>query len=202
MTKRIPIIERNPVITDDLLIKDVNSYESMEEVVDQTLSDFDEAQTTWGDNLYSLEDAFTRRFASLWALKYKPLKGKPLTFLSKTNPYKHRPWQQQILDDNHPNKCVEKSRQLGLSELSVTECIHFLTVHPQTKIMYTFPTYHQMNEFSTTRVDPVFKDSEYLASILSKAVHNVSTKKVGQSYLLMRSSSSGSIGEGADVDSA
>ena len=154
------------------------------------------------NKLQFIEDVMTRKFASLWALKYKPIKGQPLTFTSKTNPYKNRPWQVAILDDTHPNKVVEKSRQLGLSELSVTECIHFLATKPNTKIMYTFPTYHQMNDFSTTRVTPVFRDSEYLASLLSKEVNNVSTKKVGSSYMLMRSSSSGSIGEGADVDCA
>lgn len=152
------------------------------------------------EELKKIDDMYTQRFASLWALKYKPIRGKPTTFISKHNPYKNRPWQIQILDDNHPNKVIEKSRQLGLSELSVTECLNFLITHDNTKLMYTFPTYKQMNDFSTTRITPVFKDSAYLGSLLSKEVNNVSTKKIGTSYLLMRSSSSASIGEGADVD--
>lgn len=191
--KRTPIIERTPIMSD--------YADTTEQVLMDTLSQIPEIEVSM-DSRHALEDVFVRRFASIWALKYKPLKGKPLTFRSKHNPFKHRPWQEQILNDNHPNKIVEKSRQLGLSELSVTECVHFLITHPQTKIMYTFPTYHQMNDFSTTRVSPVFRDSPYLSSMLSKEVNNVSTKKIGQSYLLMRSSSSGSIGEGADVDSA
>ena len=153
------------------------------------------------DRASTVENAMVNRFASLWALKYKPLKGHPLTFRSK-NPYNNRPWQRAILDDTHPNKVVEKSRQLGMSELSVTECIHFLATHPQTKVMYTFPTFGQMNDFSTTRVAPVFRDSMYLNSLLSAEVNNVSTKKIGSSYLFMRSSSSGSIGEGVDADAA
>ena len=183
----------------DLLATDSKtSSENLGNIM-ESIKDFNLSES---DQLHMLEDAFTRKFPSLWALKYKTIKGKPLTFVSTKNPYKCRPWQQAILDDSHPNKVVEKSRQLGLSELNVTEVLQFLATHPQTKIMYTFPTYHQMNDFSTTRVNPVFKDSEYLSSLLSTEVNNVSTKKIGSSYLLMRSSSSGSIGEGADVDAA
>lgn len=193
------LIERIPIILgDDLLAKDsIEASSSMDALFDE-INNYNVSEK---DHIHMLEDAFVMKFPSLWALKYKTIKGKPTTFVSKKNPFKHRPWQQGILDDQHPNKVVEKSRQLGISELSVTECLHFLTVHDNTKIMYTFPTYHQMNDFSTTRVAPVFRDSAYLKGVLSNEVNNVSTKKIRNSYLLMRSGSSGSIGEGADVDS-
>lgn len=152
--------------------------------------------------LYQLEDAYIRRFPSLYALKYKPIKSKPLTFVSKRSALKNRPWQKAIIDDQHPNKIVEKSRQLGLSELSVTEVVWFLDTHPNTKAMYTFPRAAQMNDFSNTRVAPVFRESKYLNTLLSKEVNNVSTKKIGSSYLFMRSSWDSAIGEGVDADSA
>lgn len=199
---RTPIIQRTPIVSDggsDLLLQD--SIESAENT-NALLSEIQEFQVTPTDQLHMMEDAFTRRFPSLWALKYKTIKGKPTTYVSRKNPFRHRPWQQAIIDDQHPNKVVEKSRQLGLSELNVTEVLHFLATHPQTKVMYTFPTYHQMNDFSTTRVNPVFKDSQYIGNLLSKEVNNVSTKKIGDSYLFMRSSSSGAIGEGVDADAA
>lgn len=140
------------------------------------------------------------KYPSLWALRYKYIKGKPTTFVSKTNPFKNRPWQRQILDDLHPNKVVEKSRQLGISEVNVTECLHFLIYHPKTKVMYTFPTGGQMADFSNTRVTPIFQDSPGLNKYLSKNNNNVSTKKIGESYLFMRSASAGNLGEGADID--
>lgn len=193
------LIERIPIILgDDLLAKDSIEASSSMDMLFEEINSYNVSEK---DHIHMLEDAFVMKFPSLWALKYKTIKGKPTTFVSKKNPFKHRPWQQGILDDQHPNKVVEKSRQLGISELSVTECLHFLTVHDNTKIMYTFPTYHQMNDFSTTRVAPVFRDSAYLKGVLSNEVNNVSTKKIRNSYLLMRSGSSGSIGEGADVDS-
>lgn len=186
---RVPIIQRVPIM--------LESSDPAETAV--------EALSNIGDISYSpdmLVDAFTRQFASIWALRYKPIKNHPLTFTSTRSPYRNRPWQRQILDDTHPNKVVEKSRQLGLSELSITECIHFLVMHPHTNVMYTFPTYTQMNDFSTTRVSPVFRDSPQLGSLLSSEVNNITTKKIGDSYLFMRSSSSGSIGEGVDADAA
>lgn len=189
-------IKRTPIILNPLKLDSRVSEENLTELLED-VNNIDCLSTTQG---HMLEDAFIKKFPSLWALKYKPIKSKPLTFISKKNPFKNRPWQQAILDDTHPNKVVEKSRQLGLSELSVTECIHFLVTNPNTKIMYTFPTYHQMNDFSTTRVAPVFQDSPYLDTLLNKKVNSASTKKIGESYLLMRSASSGSIGEGADVD--
>lgn len=200
--KRVPFIERVPIRLKDTNEENFNdsSCNPMDMVNSIDSSSVDVFDLS--DIRLAIDDAYARRFPSIWALKYKPLKNRPLTFKSSHNPYNNRPWQRQILDDNHPNKVVEKSRQLGLSELSVTEVVHFLACHPQTKVMYTFPTYHQMNDFSVSRVAPVFNDSPYLKGLLSKEVNNVSTKKIGHSYLFMRSSSSGSIGEGVDADSA
>lgn len=82
------------------------------------------------------------------------LRGYPLTFqatkqitdeavkeLQKVNPnnweselksrlLRHRPWMLKPLRDNHPHKAYEKARQVGVSELSLTEAIHFLSSRP------------------------------------------------------------------------
>lgn len=191
---RKPIVTRTPVVN-NLLQYDSISYSENQ----PNFGDIDTIQMDINDPRFSVEDAFSRRFPSLWALKHRTLKGKPLRFMSSTNPHANRPFQQAILDDNHPNKVVEKSRQLGLSETSVSEIIHFLAMHNNTKAMYTFPTWGQMKDFSASRVDPVFREKG-LNNLLSKEVNNVSMKKVGSSYLFMRSASSGSIGEGVDTD--
>lgn len=193
----MPEIVRVPIV--GMLQQDsIEEFQNMGEIIDEIQSSKDLG--TPMSELHQLEDAYIRRFPSLYALKYKPIKSKPLTFVSKRKALKNRPWQRAIIDDQHPNKVIEKSRQLGLSELSVTEVIWFLDTHPNTKVMYTFPRSNQMNDFSNTRVAPVFRESEYLKTLLSKEVNNVSTKKVGSSYLFMRSSWNSAIGEGADVD--
>ena len=44
-------------------------------------------------------------------------------------------------NDTHPNKAVIKSRQLGLSEMSVMEMVHFADMYSfkNVKCLYTFP---------------------------------------------------------------
>lgn len=147
-----------------------------------------------------LENELLKRVPSLWALKYKTIRGKPTTFTSSISPYRHRPWQVAILDDNHHNKVVEKARQLGFSEVGVTETLHFLIFHEETKAMYIFPRAQQMHDFSKSRISPVLNSSEYFKALIDS--HNDSTemKKIGDSYLVMRSGWGSALGEGVDID--
>ena len=139
-------------------------------------------------------------YPALWALKHKTIKGKPITFNSNYNAFAHRPWQEAILNDKHPNKVVQKSRQLGMSEVSLTEVLWFADQHENVNIMYTFPTKAQMEDFSKTRVDPVLESSPRIKSKLNRSLNNVSTKAIGSSHIFMRTSGDGSQGEGTDVD--
>lgn len=198
-TVRHPVvsIERQPILSEDLLAQDsLQSSESLEELMEEV----QHMELSSSDQRYMIEDAFIKRFPSLWALKYKTIKGKPTTYISTKSPFKHRPWQQVILDDSHPNKVVEKSRQLGLSETGMTEVLHFLAVHENTKAMYIFPRNQQMIDFSKSRIAPVFQSSEYFSNLIDKEVNSVSTKKILSSYLFMRSGWGGALGEGADID--
>lgn len=146
-------------------------------------------------------DAYLKKeYPSWWAMKYKKIKNKKLTFTSKTNPFANRPWQEEILNDKHPNKIVQKSRQVGMSELAVTEVLWFADMHKNVNIMYTFPTEKLMQDFSKSRVDPVIKASEYLSSKIDRGVDSVTTKALQGSYFFMRTSGDGSQGEGADID--
>lgn len=148
----------------------------------------------------SVEETIIRSFPALWALKYKPIKSKPMTFVSNHNPFAHRPWQEAVLNDNHPNKVIQKARQLGMSELATAEVLWFADTHDNVNIMYTFPTMAQMADFSRTRVSPVIKDSPHLQRQVAKDLNNVSSKKIGTSNIFMRTSGDGSQGEGADID--
>ena len=204
--KRTPIIGiRYPVTQgnnetgeqDTLLVEDSKTSEdSLGELLGE-IKDFEISQP---DQIHAIEDAFIKAFPSLWALKYKTIKGKPTTYISSKNPFCHRPWQQAVLDDSHPNKIVEKSRQLGLSEVGMTEVLHFLITHDTTKAMYIFPRNQQMIDFSKSRIAPVFQGSKYFQGLIDKEVNSVSTKKILNSYLFMRSGWGGALGEGADVD--
>lgn len=191
MAKRKPI-------TSDLLKQDSKqSQDNLQEII----QDVNSLEVTDENYAHMIENAFMRIYPSLWALKYKSIKGKPTTFISKKNPFKNRPWQQAILDDKHINKVVEKSRQLGLSEVGMTEVLHFLIMNNTTKAMYIFPRNQQMVDFSKSRINPVFQHSPYFKNLIDKTTDSVATKKIRESYLFMRSGWSGSMGEGTDLDS-
>lgn len=148
-----------------------------------------------------LQEALINKSPALYALKHRYIKGKPITFYSDKHPVKHRPWQIDILNDQHPDKVVRKSRQLGLSEMAVTEFIWFLDTHPQTKAMYTFPRKEQMEDFSNTRISPIFDESAYLSGRLDKKMNNVRLKRLSNgSVLFLRSAWGSALGEGADID--
>lgn len=148
-----------------------------------------------------LQEALVNKLPALHALKHRYIKGNPITFYSKKNPIKHRPWQIDILNDQHPDKCVRKSRQLGLSEMAVTEFIWFLDTHPMTNGMYTFPRKEQMEDFSNTRIAPIFDESAYLSSRLDRKMNNVRLKKLSNgSALFLRSAWGSALGEGQQVD--
>jgi hypothetical protein len=153
------------------------------------------------DKKQMLQQAMINKSPALWALKHRYIKGKPMTFYSNKNPIKHRPWQIDIINDQHPDKVVRKSRQLGLSEMAITEFMWFADTHPNIKMMYTFPRKEQMEDFSNTRITPIFTESDYLSSRLDPKMNNVRLKKLNNgSVLFLRSAWGSALGEGADID--
>jgi hypothetical protein len=142
-----------------------------------------------------------------WSMTHRNLKGEPYRFELPTDKRgnsklwkNHRPFLKQFISDQAQYKCSQKSRQSGMSESSVTEAGWFLAEHQSTRVVYTFPSGKQMNDFSNGRIDPLFDESEYLRS-LKGDVFNVGMKQVGKnSFLYLRSASTGRLGEGIDAD--
>lgn len=140
----------------------------------------------------------------LYLLEHYTIRGKPITFnISGRDPKKarlHRPWQTKIINDDHKDKVVQKSRQLGLSEMGVGEFTWFLDVHNNTKGMYTFPRARQMTDFVKTRLNPVFDSNPYFKSILDPNMDSIEVKRIRDSFALFRSAWGSALGEGADID--
>lgn len=170
---------------------------------------------------------------SIWAQYYTKLRGKPYRFeqlmsdgtLDLRKPSEipktdlgiglrgQRQFLQQPLDDQHPHKAMQKSRQCGASENEVRETLWFSDVHPYTKQAYVFPTFDQVADFSKTRIEAVMKESPHvrdrmgLDPITGKKkqgedpVDNVRLRKMGDdSWIFFRSGHSPKAGEGIDVD--
>lgn len=82
---------------------------------------------------------------SSYLLRNHTIKGNPMTFYvsdrNKEKALAHRPWQVGIINDNHRNLAVIKSRQLGISEIGVGKLLHFVDTHnyDRVKALYAFP---------------------------------------------------------------
>lgn len=111
----------------------------------------------------------------------------------------HRPFLRQPLRDQHKHKAYEKGRQVGVSELAVSEVFHFLATHPGTKLILTFPRDKQLADFSVTRIASAFGESPRMA-MLAGIPNQVMTKKIGDSFLILRSAWESNLGEGVDAD--
>jgi Phage terminase large subunit (GpA) len=142
---------------------------------------------------------------SSYLLKHHKVKNHPITFhvsgQDSTRAQAHRPWQVQMLNDQHKDKAVIKSRQLGLSELGIGEMIHFADLHSYAgvKCLYTFPTNRQMKDFVSTRLNPLL-GTGYYGTITDSNVDSLEKKKLRNSFLMFRSSSKGAAVEGVDID--
>jgi hypothetical protein len=123
-----------------------------------------------------------------------------------------RQFLQQPLDDQHPHKANQKSRQCGASENEVRETLWFGDVFPYTKQAYVFPTFDQVADFSKTRIEEVMKESPYVRDRMGldpvtgkkkpgeEVVDNVRLRKIGDSWIFFRSGHTPKAGEGIDVD--
>ena len=133
---------------------------------------------------------------SSYLLRHHTVKNHPITFhisgRDSTKSQAHRPWQVDIINDQHLDKCVIKSRQLGLSELGIAEMLHFADVHSYAavKCLYTFPTNRQMEEFVGSRLNPVLQKG-YYSTIVDPDVDSLKRKKIRNSFLFFRSTATG-----------
>jgi len=169
-------------------------------------------------------DELSREDPVLWSYWYRRLRGKPLTYdvaklltpqalaelkaTSTVGDYRlalderllrHRPFLMQPLRDMHPHKAYMKARQVGVSEVELTEVIHFLYSHDNTKFVITFPREKQLLDFATTRIAPAFLETPRIAALLG-IPNQVTTKKIGNSHLILRSAWESGLGEGIDAD--
>lgn len=115
----------------------------------------------------------------------------------------YRMYQEQILQDMHPNIVIIKSRQLGLTEVAVAKTLHWIDVFASQKANagYFFPTYKQLNAFIKTRFNTVLED-EYLKSIVDPNMNNQDVKKIRDSFIHFRTSSKPGAAEGIDLSFA
>ena len=132
--------------------------------------------------------------AYIWSRNNRKLKGKPYAFDGE-HPVQKRPFLIQPLEDDSPYKSFRKCRQVGVSEISVTEALWFLDVNNHSKVCYTLPSGRQVQDFSNTRVAPAIDESDYLLSLKGQ-IQNVNLKQIRDSFMFLRSGALERLGEG------
>jgi hypothetical protein len=117
----------------------------------------------------------------------------------ETMQQRHRPWQVEPLRDEHPHKVYKKGRQIGITELSLTEAICFLDQNENTNLIYCFPRDKQLETLNTTRITPAFAESARMRALLS-GTNNVTMKRINKSHMILRSAWDAGLGEGVNAD--
>lgn len=145
----------------------------------------------------------------IWHCLYRRLKGVPATFnqlkhlrkggFDKEVILRHRPFLIQPLRDPAKIKVYIKGRQVGVSEIMVSEEIWFLMTHPNKKWMHTFHRKETAEDFSNTRIKEALNETERIRALV-RPPDQVTLKRIGSGYLFIRSASGGGMGEGTDID--
>jgi hypothetical protein len=112
---------------------------------------------------------------------------------------RHRPFLIQPLRDPAKHKAYIKGRQIGVSEIMLTEALWFLHTHPKSKVMHTFPREGQMHDFSNTRIAEALEETDRIRELVGKP-NQVQTKKIAEAFYFLRSAWESGLGEGVDVD--
>jgi hypothetical protein len=94
------------------------------------------------------------------------------------------PWVVEKNPTYYPTKtlAVIKSTQAGITTLAISKALHFLS-NWTVRVGYMLPRWRDLQDFASTRLDPIIKTSPYLRSIKKPEPDNASVKAINNSYL-------------------
>lgn len=97
--------------------------------------------------------------------------------------YLNHEWQLGVLDCEKNLIAVQKSAQVGCSELIVRLLIGVSTVSGPVNCIYVLPSAGFARKFVASRVDPVIKNSPIVRSLVSRETNNLEIKQIGDSFV-------------------
>jgi hypothetical protein len=111
---------------------------------------------------------------------------------------KELPYLEQIMRDDHRFIAIQKSAQVGVTEMMVNMALWAADTGyaGRGNVLYMMPTQNQMDDFARSRFDRAIQDSSYLRSRLQpdpprrKGADSVRLKKIGPGYIYLRGSES------------
>jgi hypothetical protein len=124
-----------------------------------------------------------------WAMAHRTVAGEALT---------HLPALADIVRDDHPFVAIQKSAQVGVSELLVNFALWAADTRyaGRGNVLVLMPTQNQMDDFTQGRIDKATQDSAYLRSRLQpepprrKGADRTRLKRIGDGAIYLRGSES------------
>jgi hypothetical protein len=90
--------------------------------------------------------------------------------------------------EESPFVVVRKAAQMGASEYAISRALHF-AIKKGGRVIYYFPTDHDVSEFSQDRFGPAISESEYLAALV-RDTDTVGLKQIGAGSIYFRGTNS------------
>jgi hypothetical protein len=124
-----------------------------------------------------------------WAMANRTVTGRPLL---------HIPALADIARDDHPFVVIQKSAQVGVSELLINRALHAADIGwgDRGNVIIFSPTQTQMDDVAQARIDPALQDNPYMRSRLQpepparKGADNRRLKHFGLGYIHLRGTDS------------
>jgi hypothetical protein len=124
-----------------------------------------------------------------WAMVHRTIAG---------NPLRHMPAIADIARDDHTFVAIQKSAQVGISELLINRALHAADVGwgGRGNVLFLMPTQNQMDDVVQARFDAALQDNAYMRSRLQpepplrKGADNKRLKHFGPGYIHLRGADS------------
>jgi len=139
---------------------------------------------------------------SLFYARRRRIRGQPYCFYSSKDPFFHRPFLVAPMNDMHPNICVCKSRQVGVTETFLGQSAFLAHRFSGITQLYALPRWDQANEWGRDRFDPIVAQTPELRTKTGKWGTGIKTFVHGQdsSRVMFRSAWDPGLGEGTPID--
>ena len=116
-----------------------------------------------------------------WVIKNTTIRNRSFSF-------KGYEFQEQIMNDMHPDMCCIKISQVGMTEVQIRKSLAFLLRNPGTSLIFSLPTEEMFKRLSGSRVKPIVNKDKVFNTLTdkeNKAVRSVGLFQFGQSFLYL-----------------
>jgi hypothetical protein len=109
-------------------------------------------------------DEYVRQKFEYWLFEYWQISSGE--YKAEKYNLKNRPYLLEIIQDKNPYQIIQKSSQVGVSEIMVARMVYILDTR-RLNVLYVFPSQEQMRLFVTGRIRPSLEDNTHFQKKIS-----------------------------------